>query len=165
MKNRIAAAAALVAALAVLPACSMRQADAALAPEPVPPPPPTSVEVLSGDSLFAFGKASVEDFSPEGRQQLDALAERLRLRPLAGVHVIGHSDRIGSDEANRTLSLRRAEAVRDYLAQAGLDEELMTLAGWGSESPVVACEDARGEALVSCLAPNRRVEVRVRYAD
>lgn len=165
MKNRIAVAATLLAALLALPACSTGPVDVSQAPEPAPAAPPTAVEVLSGDSLFAFGKASVEDFSPEGRQQLDALAGRLLLRPVASINVIGHSDRIGNDEANRRLSLRRAEAVRDYLVDAGLDAGRMTLAGWGSEAPLVACEDERGEALVDCLAPNRRVEVRVRYAD
>lgn len=164
MKHRIAVVA-LAAAVVAMSACSTR----APAPEPVPESAPvrpvTTVEVLSGDGLFAFGKASVEDFSPEGRHTLDALVQQLRQRPLAQVNVIGHSDRIGSTEANQRLSLRRAEAVRDYLVDAGIDDRLMTVAGWGSEAPMVVCDGERGDALVTCLAPNRRVELKIRFAD
>lgn len=164
MKHRIAAVA-MGAAVLLLSACSTRAPAPEPLAEPAPPPPSTIVEVLSGDGLFAFGKSSLEDFSPEGLQALDALVERLRQRPLAEVNVIGHSDRIGNAEANRRLSLRRAEAVRDYLVAEGVDEDQLTVAGWGSESPLVDCEDERAQALIDCLAPNRRVELRIRFAN
>jgi len=164
MKHRIAVAA-LAATVLLSSACSTR----APAPEPAhdsasPPLPSRLVEVLSGDGLFPFGKSSLEDFSPEGLQALDALVERLRQRPVAEINVIGHSDRIGNAEANRRLSLRRAEAVRDYLVAEGIDEDQLTVAGWGSESPLVDCEGERAQALVDCLAPNRRVELKIRFA-
>lgn len=164
MKHRITVAA-LVVAVVALSACSTRAPAPEPVPEPAPALPATAVEVLSGDGLFSFGKASVEDFSSEGRHALDALVERLRQRPLAQVNVIGHSDRIGNSEANQRLSLRRAQSVRDYLVDAGIDDGLMTVAGWGSEAPMVACEGERDQALVACLAPNRRVELKIRFAD
>ena len=157
---------AAVAALStlLLAAC----ASQAPAPEPAPEPahlPSTFLERLSADGLFAFGRASIEDFSPEGRAALDGLAERLSGRPLEIVHVIGHSDRIGNDRANLRLSEQRANAVRDYLVEHGVPAERITAVGRGSVEPVTACEGERGDALRDCLAPNRRVEVRVQFAD
>lgn len=165
MKHRIAVAA-LAATVVMLSACGTR----APAPEPVPEHatpvlPTTIIEQLSGDGLFRFGSASLGDFSPEGMQALAALVERLRQRPVAAINVIGHSDRIGNAEANQRLSLRRAEAIRDYLVNEGIHEGIMTVAGWGSEAPLVECGAERGQALVDCLAPNRRVELKIRFAD
>lgn len=148
---------------------------AGCASQPPAPPPPvepeipqlpsTFLEKLSADGLFAFGKASIEDFSPAGRAALDELAARLTTRQLAIVHVIGHSDRIGNDGANLRLSEQRANAVRDYLIERGVPAEHITAVGRGSVEPVVACDGERGDALKDCLAPNRRVEVRVEFAD
>jgi OmpA-OmpF porin, OOP family len=119
-------------------------------------------EKLSADGLFAFGKSSLDDLSGEGRTQLDALASRLMAgRPFEIVHVIGHSDRIGNAKANLELSNRRAGTVRNYLVQQGVPADRITAVGRGAVEPVVACDDGKGEALIACLAPNRRVEIRV----
>lgn len=131
-------------------------------PEPPPPPPPPQSfnERLSADGLFAFGKATLG--SAEGRAELDALAARLNDgRPFDMVHVIGHSDRIGGDAANVALSTKRANAVRDYLVSHGVPSTKITAVGRGSVEPIAECRTEKGAALRACLAPNRRVEVRV----
>lgn len=156
---------AIVVSLLLLGACASRPP----APEPVapaPPPPRATLEKVSADGLFAFGKANIDETS-EGAAALDALATKLATspHPLKAIHVIGHSDRIGSDQANLALSTRRAEAVRDYLLARGVQAETITAVGRGSVEPLVACDGERGDALVACLAPNRRVEVRASYAD
>lgn len=131
-------------------------------PEPSPPPPVAQNQKLSSDSLFAFGKSSLENLSEEGRAQLDAFAATLLGgRPYEMVHVIGHSDRIGNAKANVDLSTRRAASVRDYLVHKGVPANKVTAVGRGSVEPVVECEDKDREALIACLAPNRRVEIRV----
>ena len=158
-----AAAAALSTLL--LAACASQAPAPEPAPEPVPQLPSTFLERLSADGLFAFGSASIADFSVEGRTALDDLATRLSSRPLEIVHVIGHSDRIGNDRANLRLSEQRANAVRDYLIDRGVPAERITAVGRGSVEPVEDCEGMRGDALRDCLAPNRRVEVRVQFAD
>ena len=166
--NRIVAApmvaGAIVSAL-LLGACTTTPAATAPAPEAAPPPRAT-IEKVSADGLFAFGKATIDD-SSEGATALDALATKLAAspHPVRIVNVIGHSDRIGSDKANLALSTRRAESVRDYLVAHGVQAGLITAVGRGSVEPVIACEGERGDALVACLAPNRRVEVRVGYGD
>ncbi|PBJ83168.1 hypothetical protein CMZ84_01055 [Lysobacteraceae bacterium NML93-0399] len=134
---------------------------------PLPPPPPSAfAEDLDSDGLFAFGKAGIDDISPAGRAALDRLAARLSSeQPLEVVHVIGHSDRIGNPRANLRLSTQRAEAVRGYLVEHGVPADRITAVGRGDVEPVVDCTSERGEVLIACLAPNRRVEVRVRFAD
>lgn len=142
-------------------ACSTTPAPAP-APDPAPPAPASFEHTLSGDALFAFGKASVANLSDAGRAELDALAARVLATPgIDMVHVIGHSDRIGRDAANVELSRKRAAAVRDHLVAAGVPEDKVTAVGRGSVEPVATCEGERGQALIDCLAPNRRVEVRV----
>lgn len=130
--------------------------------------PPTShltpySEQLSADGLFAFGKADLKNLSDAGRAELDALAARVMASGgnFQIINVIGHSDRIGSDQANLKLSARRAEAVRDYLVERGIPADKISAAGRGSMESVVECGNERGQALIDCLAPNRRVEIRV----
>jgi outer membrane protein OmpA-like peptidoglycan-associated protein len=132
-------------------------------PAPAPAPPPASFNhTLSGDALFEFGKSSIDNISPAGRAELDMLAARVRELPAVEVvHVIGHSDRIGSAAGNVELSRKRAAAVRDYLAAAGVSADRITAVGRGSVEPVAACDGEKGQALITCLAPNRRVEVKV----
>ena len=127
---------------------------------------PQRVEQLDADGLFAFGKATIGDISPAGRAALDGLAAQLSSgRALDVVHVIGHSDRIGNPQGNLRLSTRRAEAVRGYLVEHGVAADRITAVGRGDVEPVAECKTERGQALIACLAPNRRVEVRVRFAD
>ncbi|WP_242107841.1 OmpA family protein [Luteimonas aquatica] len=120
------------------------------------------VQKLSADGLFAFGKADLSNLSEGGRGELDALATRaLASNNLDVIHVIGHSDRIGNQKSNLALSTRRANAVRDYLVQRGIPAEKITAVGRGSVEPVVECKTEKAQALIDCLAPNRRVEIRV----
>lgn len=120
------------------------------------------VQKLSADSLFAFGKADLSNLSETGRGELDALANKaLANDSLNTIHVIGYSDRIGNHKSNLALSTRRANAVRDYLIQRGVPAEQITAIGRGSIEPVVECKTEKGQALIDCLAPNRRVEIRV----
>ena len=136
------------------------------APEPAPPPPVVQDQKLSADGLFPFGKGDLADISESGRAELDSFAAILLAgAPFDIVHVIGHSDRIGNAKANLDLSTRRARSVRDYLVQQGVPVERISAVGRGSVEPVVECEDMPREALIECLAPNRRVEIRVVPAD
>lgn len=155
---------ACVAASLLLAACASRPV-ATEAPEPLPVlPAAPMLEQFQADSLFAFGKAGIDDVSEQGLASLDALAGRLLqiTRPVK-VDVIGHSDRIGKPRVNADLSHRRARAVREYLIALGVAPDTISASGRGSAEPVVECPDERGQALVACLAPNRRVDVHIRY--
>ena len=154
---KLAVPALLAATAMLLSACQ----TPAPAPEP-PPPPVVQNQKLSTDGLFAFGKSEIAADGIEGRAQLDAFAaDLLAGPPFEIVHVIGHSDRIGNAAANVALSTRRANSVRDYLVEKGVPADRITAVGRGSVEPVAECEDQDRDALIACLAPNRRVEIRV----
>ncbi len=116
---------------------------------------------LAGDALFAFGKSSIGDLSADGRALLDTFVTRLQAADYGLVRIVGHSDRIGGDKANMTLSTRRAQAVRDYLVERGISDQKIVATGRGRYQPVATCEREKAQALIDCLAPNRRVELTV----
>ena len=111
---------------------------------------------LSAGTLFGFDKA---ELTTEGMKTLDGVAASAAEVPNQTIRITGHTDRIGPLEHNKDLSMRRAEAVRDYLAAKGLSTDKMEVAGVGPAEPVVMCEGKSGQELISCLAPNRRTVV------
>ncbi|MFZ0872879.1 MAG: OmpA family protein [Rhodanobacter sp.] len=129
-----------------------------------PPAPPRVVEntheTLSADALFAFGRSDIRSLTDRGRNQLDQLVTQLRdVRKIHSVSLVGYTDRIGDKAHNDDLSLKRANAVRDYLVSHGVDGNLISTEGRGESSPVVNCPQLTGQRLHDCLAPNRRVQV------
>lgn len=70
--------------------------------------------------------------------------------------VIGHTDSVGTLEANDKLSLARAASVRDLLVQQGVAAQAISIAGRGEREPLVATPDEQAEAR------NRRVEIKLR---
>ncbi len=140
---------------------------AAPAPAPAAAPAPAVVVVpktfsLSSDVLFEFNKATLK---PAASQALDALFSQIvAANPKDGVAtVIGHTDRIGSDAYNQALSEQRARSVADYLIAKGLFADKVRVEGRGKSSPVTGnnCSSGSRPALIACLAPDRRVEVRL----
>lgn len=118
---------------------------------------------ISADALFAFGRSSLEDMLPGGRDELLKVANELKSSNASIVQVIGHTDFIGSDADNIQLSRRRAETVRDFLVRSGVPADGLSAHGAGEAEPVKQCdEDLPRDALVACLQPNRRVEVAVK---
>lgn len=118
---------------------------------------------LQSDALFGFDKASVDDLSAEGRLHLDALAQAINegQKNIKAIELIGHTDRIGNKIYNQQLSENRATSVMHYLESRGVQVPMSAL-GAGSENPVTTeCTNIRGNALISCLQPDRRVEVKV----
>ncbi|MCG5461914.1 OmpA family protein [Micromonospora sp. NPDC053740] len=112
---------------------------------------------LAADVLFAFGKA---DLSPATRARLDEIAERLRTQAKGTVQIDGHTDSVGDDAQNLTLSRRRAQAVRDALTAALVDGGVTyEINGFGETRPV-APNTVDGKDNPKGRASNRRVEIR-----
>lgn len=141
--------------------------DEPVAPTPAPEPAPAPVLVekqfnLDSDVLFEFNRATLK---PEASQALDNLfAQIVAANPKDGVAtVIGHTDRIGSDAYNQSLSEQRARTVADYLIAKGLFADKVRAEGRGESEPVTggSCPDAAKAQMIACLAPDRRVEVRL----
>lgn len=128
--------------------------------EPPHPVPVVEKRVLSADAMFAFDKAGVDDISSAGRSTLNELAAELRGND-ARVRLAGYTDRLGSPEYNKALSERRAQSVKDYLATQCVSAERIHAEGLGDADPVKGCPALPREQLIACLAPNRRVEVKI----
>ncbi len=104
------------------------------------------------DVLFDTGQATLK---PGAREKLSKLSGLLAA--YSGVYqmeIEGHTDSVGSEESNLTLSRGRAEAVRGYLVQNGVKTELILAAqGFGESKPVADNETSAGRQV------NRRVEI------
>ena len=106
---------------------------------------------LGGDHLkFEFNKA---DLQPADKELLSRIAGILMTSHDYTISVNGHTDDVGSDAYNKKLSARRAQSVRDYLVQAGLPADILSVEGHGKSLPLV-----RGTS-EAARAKNRRVEL------
>lgn len=90
---------------------------------------------------------------PASQTELQRVVEILKSRPLK-VEISGHTDNVGSDAANQILSENRAEAVRQYLIENGIPNELLTTRGYGESKPVATNNTEAGRR------KNRRVEIK-----
>jgi len=106
--------------------------------------------VNMSDVLFDFGKATLK---PGTRETLAKVAGILLAYPTLRLQLEGHTDSVGSDAFNQTLSEKRAFAVRDYLAGAGINGNSLTAVGYGKANPVVSNDTDAGRQ------KNRRVEM------
>lgn len=122
---------------------------------------------LQAETLFDFDKSVIR---PAGKKTLDdeVVAKMKQYPQVEVVLVTGYTDRIGSDAYNQKLSERRANAVKGYLVDQGVETKRIETAAKGEADPVVSCTDIKGRVsgknrkLVECLQPNRRVMVEVR---
>jgi outer membrane protein OmpA-like peptidoglycan-associated protein len=106
---------------------------------------------LNSDYLkFEFDKAELR---ASDRELLSRVAGILLTSKDYTVSVNGHTDDVGTAEYNQKLSQRRAQAVRDYLVQAGVPAEIISVTGHGKSLPLV-----RGNS-EAARAKNRRVEL------
>ncbi|MDD4148649.1 MAG: OmpA family protein [Bacteroidales bacterium] len=85
--------------------------------------------------------------------ELNRLFEIIKSKPSLRIEIRGHTDNIGSNSYNKTLSVKRAAAVYDYLIEKGLDKLGMKYRGFGNRVPVSDNETEEGRRL------NRRVEI------
>jgi outer membrane protein OmpA-like peptidoglycan-associated protein len=106
--------------------------------------------VNMSDVLFDFDKATLK---PGAREKLAKVSGIVLAYPGLKLAVEGHTDSIGSEEYNMTLSEKRANSVRDYLVSQGLNEGTNTPQGFGKANPVATNDTNEGRAL------NRRVEL------
>lgn len=101
---------------------------------------------------FESGKATLTD---SGKGILDEMAAALRKVKGKKVEVIGHTDNVGLRDSNLALSHARAQAVRSYLADKGIPQDMVMVSGQGPDRPVAENSSADGRAR------NRRIEFRI----
>jgi OOP family OmpA-OmpF porin len=158
-------------AVAAAPAPVPAPAPIARAPVAVAPPQPVAVVVpppataqtmrFSAEALFGFDKAVL---TPKGKAVLDEASGNILSLKGEKVEVVGHTDHIGSAAYNQKLSLRRADAVRDYLVTKGVPNARMTTRGAGETEPLTKpgeCTKGNRAHVITCLQPDRRVDITV----
>ena len=100
---------------------------------------------------FEFDKAVL---TAEARAALRLHAEWLKAHPAVNIRLEGHADERGTREYNMALGERRANSVRDFLVQEGVDASVMEVISYGEESPAVLGSNE------AAWAKNRRVEMK-----
>ena len=135
----------------------------AMAPEPAPvpeppPPPPKPVIIEKGrqtlDVEFDFNKAIIK----QGYyKDIDDLVQVMKDYPDLKVVIEGHTDNVGTAEYNKELSQRRAEAVKQYMVEKGINANRITAKGFGFDRPIASNDTEEGRQ------KNRRVEAAVDY--
>ena len=105
---------------------------------------------FDGGILFATGKS---ELSQGARTNLSAFATSLLNNPNTNVQIFGYTDNTGSMQVNTTLSNQRANAVRNYLMEAGVPADRLTATGVPMADYIASNDTAEGRAL------NRRVEI------
>jgi len=123
------------------------------APAPAAPPAPTSEKVtFAADAFFDFDKAVLK---PEAKAKLDDLVGKTKGINLEVIIAVGHTDSVGADAYNQKLSVRRADAVKEYLVSKGVEKNRVYTEGKGEKQPVADNKTSEGRA------KNRRVEIEV----
>ncbi len=87
--------------------------------------------------------------------ELDRLVALLSYEKELRIEVAGHTDNVGDDAANLKFSQQRADAVRDFVIEKGIDAGRIESKGYGEGAPVETNDTEAGRAL------NRRAEVKV----
>ena len=141
------------------PATAHPDCDGAIKPVPkAPPPPPVVVAPVSekvtfaADAFFDFNKAVLK---PEGKAKLDDLVSKMSGINLEVIIAVGHTDSVGGDAYNQKLSVKRADAVKNYLTTKGVEKNRVYTEGKGEKQPVADNKTTEGRA------KNRRVEIEV----
>ena len=105
--------------------------------------------------LFDFDSSAIKE---QNKAIVDQIIERMKQFPVADVKVVGHTDNIGKEDYNLSLSDKRAKAVYDQLLAGGIPAgEKITYAGAGANLPLYDNSLPEGRAL------NRTVTVSLEY--
>ena len=108
---------------------------------------------ISSEVSFDFDSASLKSaFTPT----LNKVADILQRYPNTIIHVVGHTDSVGSESYNMKLSERRAQSVVDYLSAEGVSSDRLFAIGKGESEPRATNDTEAGRQL------NRRVELFVK---
>lgn len=133
------------------PPAAPAPAPAPVAP-PAPPAPVSEKVTFAADTFFDFDKAVLK---PEGRAKLDDLVSKTKGINLEVIIAVGHTDSVGTDTYNQKLSIRRSEAVKNYLVSKGVEKNRVYTEGKGEKQPVADNKTSEGRS------KNRRVEIEV----
>ena len=101
---------------------------------------------------FDFNKSTLK---PASFKSLNELADFMKIKTSLVIEIAGHTDNIGDDNFNKTLSQARAESVRNYLIKKGVSAERLVAKGYGEAEPIADNESETERQ------KNRRTEIRI----
>ena len=126
--------------------------------EPAPAPAPKPAIIEKGRQTltveFDFDKATIK----KGYyNDIDNLVKVMKDYPDLNVVIEGHTDSVGTDAYNKKLSQQRADAVKKYMVESGIDANRLKAQGFGESKPIASNDTDEGRQ------QNRRVEAAVDY--
>lgn len=142
-------------------------------PEPIPEPEPEKLcytieemkeliranEDIRGKKICAMQQVSFKfgshELTAQDKVYLDEMVILMETNEMINIKVNGHTDNIGSEEANMNLSRERAKAVHDYLNSKGIDSSRLSYEFFGATRPIASNHTEEGRIL------NRRVEFEI----
>ena len=107
-------------------------------------------------SILVYFVEGTDELNPEAKRAIDRVVAEVAARPAPEIAVVGHTDFVGTDQYNDTLSLQRAARVKDLLVWRGIPAKIIQTAARGKREPLVKTSDDVAELR------NRRVEIIVR---
>lgn len=107
-------------------------------------------------SFLVYFVEGTDELKPDAKRAIDGVVAEIARRPAPEIAVVGHTDFVGTDQYNDTLSLQRAGRVKDLLVQRGIPAKIIQTAGRGKREPLIPTSNAVAEPR------NRRVEIIVR---
>ena len=110
-------------------------------------------KLVLNNLLFDFSKATLQESS---HKPLEQLAFVMNNDFSFDITIIGHTDNVGSENRNLTLSKERAESVRQFLIDNGIEESRLIAEGKGANEPLTSNNSEEGRE------QNRRVEILIR---
>jgi outer membrane protein OmpA-like peptidoglycan-associated protein len=121
-------------------------------PAPETPKEPGRKMILLNNVLFDFDKSTLR---PEGKVEIDKLVAEMKKYPGDTVVIMGHTCDIGTDAYNMGLGQRRADSVKAYMLQSGIDAGRVSTVSQGESMPAVPNSSPANRAL------NRRAEFNI----
>lgn len=107
-------------------------------------------------SFLVYFVEGTDELNPDAKRAIDGVVAEIARRPSPEIAVVGHTDFVGTDQYNDTLSLQRALRVRDLLVRRGIPAKIIQAAARGKREPLIPTSEAKAERR------NRRVEIIVR---
>ena len=107
---------------------------------------------MDSNIFFETGKSTLK---VESYPELNRVVKLMKENSSMTLEISGHTDNVGSNDANLKLSQNRAQSVVNYLTLNGLDAKRLSAKGYGETIPLSTNETEKGMAL------NRRVEFKI----
>jgi outer membrane protein OmpA-like peptidoglycan-associated protein len=102
-----------------------------------------------------FFDSNKYQLQPDSRAELQKLIEFMSLNPTVKIEISGHTDNVGNDESNQTLSENRAKSVYNFLISGKIDPSRMVFKGYGKTQPIAPNDNEENRA------KNRRTEFKI----